>query len=164
MPLRLHNAFDEPGFEIAAGRAHETDTIRNRAVKVYMDGALGSRGALLIEPYSDRPDTSGLSLMAPDALVALMARAEDADVQLAIHAIGDLANRRILEAFAAGDHSADNRKSCIPTISPVSGRLASSPQCSQVMPLEISSSRQTASVLTVCPGLMPGRACSIQAR
>lgn len=100
MPLRVHNAFDQEGFEIASTRAHETDTITNRAVKLYMDGALGSRGALLIEPYSDRPGTSGLSLMEPDALSAVMARAEDADVQLAIHAIGDLANRRILDEFA----------------------------------------------------------------
>ncbi len=99
MPLRLHNAFDEAGFEIAASREHETDTITNRAVKLYMDGALGSRGALLIEPYSDRPETQGLSLMAPEALSSLMARAEQSDVQLAIHAIGDLANRRILDEF-----------------------------------------------------------------
>lgn len=99
MPLRLHNAFDEAGFEIAASRQHETETITNRSVKIYMDGALGSRGALLIEPYSDRPETSGLSLMEPAALSQLMVRAETADVQLAIHAIGDLANRRILDEF-----------------------------------------------------------------
>jgi hypothetical protein len=100
MPLRLHNAYDREGFAIAAGRAHETPTITNRAVKVYMDGALGSRGALLISPYSDRPGTSGLSLMEPEALSQLMGEAEDSDVQLAIHAIGDLANRRILDEFA----------------------------------------------------------------
>lgn len=99
MPLRLHNAYDQEGFDIAANRAHETDTITNRSVKLYMDGALGSRGALLIEPYSDRPTTSGLSLMEPEKLSALMARAEDEDVQLAIHAIGDLANRRILDEY-----------------------------------------------------------------
>ncbi len=109
LPLRVHNAFDEAGFEIAAGRENETDTITNRAVKLYMDGALGSRGALLIEPYSDRPDTSGLSLMGPDTLAQLMARAEGADVQLAIHAIGDLANRRIMDTFEAGGHDAEDR-------------------------------------------------------
>ena len=109
LPLRVHNGFDQSGFEIAETRAHETDTISNRAVKVYMDGALGSRGALLIAPYSDRPDTSGLALMQPDQLIALMARAERGDVQLAIHAIGDLANRRILDAFEAGEHRESNR-------------------------------------------------------
>jgi len=104
MPLRLHNAYDRAGFEIAETRAHETDTITNRSVKLYMDGALGSRGALLIEPYSDRPNTSGLSLMEPDVLGELMSRAESGDVQLAIHAIGDLANRRILDTYEAGTH------------------------------------------------------------
>ncbi|MEM9570140.1 MAG: amidohydrolase [Pseudomonadota bacterium] len=99
MPLRLHNAYAQAGFEIAASRQHETETITNRSVKVYMDGALGSRGALLIEPYADRPETRGLSLMEPEALSQLMVRAETADVQLAIHAIGDLANRRILDEF-----------------------------------------------------------------
>ncbi len=109
MPLRLHNAFDESGFEVAATRAHETDTITNRSVKLYMDGALGSRGALLIEPYADRPETSGLSLMQPELLFIAMEMADQNQVQLAIHAIGDLANRHILDTFEAGEYSADNR-------------------------------------------------------
>lgn len=109
LPLRVHNGFDEAGFEIAASRQHETDTITNRAVKLYMDGALGSRGALLIEPYSDRPETSGLSLMNPETLADLMARAAEADVQLAIHAIGDLANRQIMDTFEAGGHDPEDR-------------------------------------------------------
>ena len=109
MPLRLHNAFDEAGFEIAAKRQYETDTITNRAVKIYMDGALGSRGARLIEPYSDRPETSGLSLMDADELSRVMARASAEDVQLAIHAIGDLANRQILDGMKADGYGADLR-------------------------------------------------------
>ena len=109
LPIRLYNALDAEGFDIAAGRQMETDTITNRAVKIYMDGALGSRGALLIAPYSDRPDTSGLALMEPDDLTAIMARADAAGVQLAIHAIGDLANRRILEAVEAGGYDAAHR-------------------------------------------------------
>ncbi|MEO1641903.1 MAG: amidohydrolase [Pseudomonadota bacterium] len=109
MPLRLHNAYDREGFGIAANRQHESDTITNRAVKVYMDGALGSRGALLIEPYSDRPSSSGLSLMEPDELEVLMNEADVADVQLAIHAIGDLANRRILDEFEGGGFGVEKR-------------------------------------------------------
>uniref|UniRef100_UPI0030F7FF27 amidohydrolase n=1 Tax=Hyphomonas sp. TaxID=87 RepID=UPI0030F7FF27 len=109
LPIRLYNALGEDGFDIAAGREMETDTITNRAVKIYMDGALGSRGALLIEPYGDRPDTSGLALMTPEDLAAVMARADAAGVQLAIHAIGDLANRRILEAVEAGGYDAAHR-------------------------------------------------------
>ncbi len=109
MPLRLHNAFDQSGFEIAADRLHETDTISNRAVKLYMDGALGSRGALLIEPYADRPDARGLSLLEPEQLYLLMEMADQNGVQLAIHAIGDLANRRILEVFDDGAYGDQNR-------------------------------------------------------
>ncbi|MCZ4297022.1 amidohydrolase [Henriciella marina] len=99
LPVRIYNAFSEDGFQIAKAHAFETDTITNRAVKLYMDGALGSRGALLIEPYSDRPDTNGLSLLDAEGLERLMKRAEENDVQLAIHAIGDLANRRILDVY-----------------------------------------------------------------
>lgn len=109
LPLRLYNAYDSSAFDIAEGRLHETDTITNRAVKLYLDGALGSRGAQLLAPYSDRPDTSGLSLLDDEGLAALMARAKAANVQLAIHAIGDLANRRILEAFETGDYNASLR-------------------------------------------------------
>ena len=96
LPLRVHNAFDTSGFDIAAGRLHETDTIQNRAVKIYMDGALGSRGAHLLAPYSDQPSTSGLSLMAQGDLSDIAARAATDKVQLAMHAIGDQANQRVI--------------------------------------------------------------------
>lgn len=101
LPLRIYNAFDAAGMDLAQRREHETDTITNRAVKLYMDGALGSRGALLIAPYADRPETSGLELLSPDALNDLMATAREKGVQLTIHAIGDLANRRIIETYQA---------------------------------------------------------------
>lgn len=84
---------------MAEGRKHETAKITNRALKIYIDGALGSRGALLIEPYSDRPETSGLEILSIYSLHNLMMDAEKNGVQLSIHAIGDLANRRILEKF-----------------------------------------------------------------
>ncbi|MEQ8558043.1 MAG: amidohydrolase [Henriciella sp.] len=109
MPLRLWNAYDKSGARIATEHAFETDTITNRAVKLYMDGALGSRGALLMEPYSDRPDTSGLSLLEPEGLKAQMRNADKAGYQLAIHAIGDLANHRIIEAFDAGGYTEAKR-------------------------------------------------------
>lgn len=101
LPLRIYNAFDVDAFDVAESRQFETDTVTNRAVKLYMDGALGSRGALLIAPYSDQPDTNGLPLLDTESLHDLMMKAEGADVQLAIHAIGDLANRHILETFEA---------------------------------------------------------------
>ncbi|MCS7313082.1 MAG: amidohydrolase [Acidobacteria bacterium] len=70
-----------------------------RAIKVLSDGALGSRGAALLEPYADEPDSTGLLLVEPDELVRLARRALDAGVQLAVHAIGDRANRMVLDAF-----------------------------------------------------------------
>ncbi len=97
MPVRLHNAYDPSGFELVSRRRHETETIQNRSIKIYMDGALGSRGAQLVEPYADRPETSGLSLLEDDALLDQMNRAAEENVQLAIHAIGDLANKRVLD-------------------------------------------------------------------
>ncbi len=109
LPLRLYNAFDEAGMDLASKRLHETDTITNRAVKLYMDGALGSRGAQLLAPYADRPESTGLSLLDDDRLADLMARAKAVNVQLAIHAIGDLANRRILEAYETGGYGPAER-------------------------------------------------------
>ena len=70
-------------------------------VKLYADGALGSRGAALLRPYSDRTDTRGLFLTEPDALAARVTALHDAGWQLAIHAIGDRGNRAVLEAFEA---------------------------------------------------------------
>ena len=72
-----------------------------RAVKGYADGALGSRGAALLEPYSDRSGFKGL-MIAPRARVQQVAQlCADAGFQLCVHAIGDRANREVLDAFAA---------------------------------------------------------------
>jgi len=86
---------------MAAGLEFETPTVTNRAVKVYMDGALGSRGALLSKPYADRPGETGLALLSQTELEDLLVRADREGVALAIHAIGDLANTRVLDAVEA---------------------------------------------------------------
>ncbi len=100
LPIRVYNSFDESGLDLASERKYETDTIRNRAVKIYMDGALGSRGALLFEPYADRPDTQGLAVRGKDATIGLMAAAREARVQVAVHAIGDKANAEAIDWIA----------------------------------------------------------------
>jgi predicted amidohydrolase YtcJ len=70
-----------------------------RAIKRYMDGALGSRGAWLLSPYSDKPDSVGLNT-SPLTEIAEAARLAIAnDFQLCIHAIGDRANRETLDIF-----------------------------------------------------------------
>jgi hypothetical protein len=71
-----------------------------RAVKLYADGALGSRGAALLEPYSDEPGNRGLELMTPEQLARAAEQAAAAGWQLGVHAIGDRANRNVLDAFA----------------------------------------------------------------
>jgi len=68
-------------------------------VKYFADGALGSRGALLIEPYSDAPDTRGIQLLSADQLAALAAEPARRGFAVATHAIGDGANRLVLDAY-----------------------------------------------------------------
>jgi predicted amidohydrolase YtcJ len=70
-----------------------------RSVKIYADGALGSRGAALLEPYSDEPATSGLLTTPPEELYAQTVAAAKAGFQVGIHAIGDRANRQVMDLF-----------------------------------------------------------------
>ncbi|MEO1027882.1 MAG: amidohydrolase [Pseudomonadota bacterium] len=100
LPIRVHNAYNANGMDIAIERQYETDTIQNRAVKLYMDGALGSRGALLFDPYSDRPETRGLALRTKEDTKVLLDRAAANNVQIAFHAIGDQANFFAVEWMA----------------------------------------------------------------
>ncbi|EKE71079.1 amidohydrolase [Gallaecimonas xiamenensis] len=77
------------------------DKLAARAVKLYADGALGSRGAALTEDYSDRPGHKGLMIFAPGELEKRMRAAAEAGFQVNVHAIGDAGNHRVLEAFAS---------------------------------------------------------------
>jgi hypothetical protein len=72
-----------------------------RAVKLYADGALGSRGAALLAPYSDDPGNSGLLVSTPEHLRAVAVQALRAGFQVATHAIGDRGNRNVLDAYEA---------------------------------------------------------------
>jgi predicted amidohydrolase YtcJ len=70
-----------------------------RSVKLMADGALGSRGAALLEDYADEPGNRGLLVTPADRLYAATRSAAEAGFQPAIHAIGDGANRRVLDIF-----------------------------------------------------------------
>jgi predicted amidohydrolase YtcJ len=72
-----------------------------RAIKLFIDGAMGSRGALLFEPYHDDPTNKGLTLIAPDVLEATTTAALRNGWQVATHAIGDRGNALVLDAYAA---------------------------------------------------------------
>ncbi len=70
-----------------------------RAIKIGADGALGSRGAALLEPYSDEPGTTGLLTTPPDEVYQMTLEASKAGFQTCIHSIGDRANRLVLDTF-----------------------------------------------------------------
>jgi predicted amidohydrolase YtcJ len=70
-----------------------------QAIKIQADGALGSRGAALLEPYSDEPKNRGLLTTPPDEIHAKALAASKAGFQTCIHAIGDRANREVLDIY-----------------------------------------------------------------
>jgi hypothetical protein len=74
------------------------DRLRMGGIKLYLDGALGSRGASLKAPYHDDPGAKGLPLLTPSQLRNLMSLAAMDDFQTAVHAIGDAANAEVLSA------------------------------------------------------------------
>jgi predicted amidohydrolase YtcJ len=74
------------------------DKLRLGGVKLYLDGALGSRGAWLKKPYSDSPGQTGLQFLASAEIRNLMVRASMDGFQTAVHAIGDAANAEVIGA------------------------------------------------------------------
>jgi predicted amidohydrolase YtcJ len=85
--------------------------LRMVGVKLYLDGALGSRGAWLKQPYRDAPGQRGLPLVSDTVLKNLMSRAAMDHFQVAVHAIGDQANALLLDAIEemAGTYTGDRR-------------------------------------------------------
>lgn len=70
-----------------------------RSVKLYADGALGSRGAALLEDYADDPGNRGLMFIGADEMEAAIRRVLSCGLQAGVHAIGDAANRQVLDAY-----------------------------------------------------------------
>ena len=84
------------------GEGGTTDPwLKTGALKFVTDGALGSRTAAMLEPYSDDPKTTGILIMEPDKLRAMAIERDKAGFQLNFHAIGDRANRVALDVFEA---------------------------------------------------------------
>ncbi len=83
-----------------------------RSVKLYADGALGSRGAALLEDYSDDPGNRGLMFISAEANGTALDTVFSCGLQAGVHAIGDAANRLVLDAYesAAGSVSRQSRK------------------------------------------------------
>ena len=116
MPLRIYAMADGDAAALEALcrdglYRHPSGRLQMRAVKLYADGALGSRGAAMLEDYSDDHGNRGLMVMSPEALAVASAKAKRCGVQVATHAIGDRGNRVSLDVYAealgaaaAGDH------------------------------------------------------------
>jgi predicted amidohydrolase YtcJ len=109
--LRLYDAIYGPSADadrlLAAGPdpQHCGGKLAVRGIKLYIDGALGSRGAALLKPYSDSPASRGLLVNQPETLFPLLTAALRRGIQVETHAIGDRGNRIMLDlyerAFAA---------------------------------------------------------------
>lgn len=87
------------------------DRLRLNGIKLYLDGALGSRGAWLKAPYADNPRNTGLPQLNGTQLRNLMSRAAMDKFQVAVHAIGDAANAEVLSAIEelSADYRGDRR-------------------------------------------------------
>lgn len=81
--------------------AYGDDHLDIRMVKIYADGALGSRGAAMIEPYSDDVENRGLPFWTQEELDTQVIKANGRGFQVGVHAIGDLGNRMVINAFDA---------------------------------------------------------------
>lgn len=79
-------------------------------IKYYMDGALGSRGAALLQPYADDPDNSGLLFFTADSLRNAAELCLKYNYQMCTHAIGDAANRRVLDVYAEVLQGANDKR------------------------------------------------------
>ncbi len=88
--------------------SYADDLLSLRSVKLYSDGALGSRGAAMIEEYSDDPGNYGLLFVSQDEMNAMASKVVGQGFQANIHAIGDAGNRQVLDAiaFAQNEHQA----------------------------------------------------------
>jgi len=105
LPVRVYVMLRGPGEFLAKGAALKPEVglgdgmLTIRAIKVVADGALGSRGALLLAPYADEPATKGLLTVDAEEFRRLLPRAIAQGFQVATHAIGDGANRFVLDAY-----------------------------------------------------------------
>ncbi|MCB1560048.1 MAG: amidohydrolase, partial [Xanthomonadales bacterium] len=106
LPLRIYAMADADNAALdmlcALGAyRHPGGRLQMRAVKLYIDGALGSRGAALLADYSDDPHNRGLLVTEPAEYRRIVQKARRCDVQVASHAIGDRGNRLVLDTYEA---------------------------------------------------------------
>ena len=107
LPIRIHTMLsDDPDLiatHLAKGPVHGAydGRLSVRAIKMFSDGALGSRGAALLQPYTDDPANSGLLRITQGHITDVATRALAHGFQTCVHAIGDRGNRTVLDAYEA---------------------------------------------------------------
>lgn len=106
LPLRVHGYASEAWWHAGLdgeqpGQVDPTTRYALAGIKVYVDGALGSRGAAMLAPYSDRAGHLGALMHEPQYYVDISTQALERGFQVASHAIGDRGIRTIIEAYAA---------------------------------------------------------------
>ena len=105
--IRVYNSLDlisgrtQSLANLTAFKNTKNQLVTTRAIKLYADGALGSRGAALLAPYSDDEKNSGLLLLKEDTAASIFDAALRNGTQVNTHAIGDRANRMILDWYEA---------------------------------------------------------------
>lgn len=106
MPLRINAMLSDTVVSNLKGflqkykiDSYGNDFLRVKSVKLYADGALGSRGAALLEPYSDDPENSGLLVTGNSHMLEVCKAALESDFQVCTHAIGDKAIRTMLDIY-----------------------------------------------------------------
>ena len=108
LPLRLYLMLNESNEKLASGLPDHrwigagNGYLTVRAIKRFIDGALGAHGAWLLEPYTDLPESVGLNVTPLESLAETTELALKHGFQLCVHAIGDRANREILNIFEEG--------------------------------------------------------------
>lgn len=120
LTLRVYLPFDikpQTPFDALAGqavemrRAYHTDMVRAGSVKFFMDGVIEAYTGLLVEPYADNPATCGDANYTPEHFSRLAVEADRLGFQIFVHAIGDLAVRRVLDGYALAQKTNGKRDS-----------------------------------------------------
>ena len=103
LPIRIYSMVAMPssfGEEyLKSGPQKHGPYLDVRSMKIVIDGAMGSRGAAMLEPYVDDPKNTGLLMWTEPELIRVLTAAKKSGIQMGIHAIGNRANRMVLDAY-----------------------------------------------------------------
>jgi predicted amidohydrolase YtcJ len=104
LSLRVFKSIPQGALDAAVDAGMTTgfgsEWLKVGCLKLFSDGSLGSQTAYMLEPFEGRPGYTGVPTQAPEGLRALIGKAVANDIAVAVHAIGDAANRMVLDAFA----------------------------------------------------------------